>query len=158
MDALRRNVLEAAAGVGALSVAAAAGLLRPGQVLADWNQAAFDARKVADSLAAIGALNASDSQDIMLNVPDIAENSASVPVEIAVSMPDVDSIYILAEKNVYPLIVGFKLVDFGGFMSTRIKMGQTAAVRVVVKASGKVWTTAKEVKASIRGCSGGDAA
>jgi sulfur-oxidizing protein SoxY len=46
MNALRRNVLKGAAGVGASSAATAAGL-KPGQVLADWNQAAFDAKKVA---------------------------------------------------------------------------------------------------------------
>lgn len=158
MNTLRRNVLKAAAGAGALSVAAAAGLLKPGQVLADWNPAAFDARRVADSLAAIGVLNASNSEDIVLNIPDIAENSASVPVEITVNIPDIESIFILAEKNVHPLIVDFKLADFGGFMSTRIKMAQTADVRVVVKAAGKLWTAAKEVKATIRGCGGGDPA
>jgi sulfur-oxidizing protein SoxY len=158
MNALRRNVLKGTAGVGALFVAAGAGLLKPDQVLADWNQAAFDARKLADSLAAIGALNAATSNHIILNVPDIAENSASVPVEITVNMPDVDSLYILAEMNAHPLIVDFKLADFGGYLSTRIKMGQTAEVRAVVKAGGKVWTTAKEVKITVRGCGGGDPA
>ena len=47
MNALRRNVLKATAGVSALSVAAAVGLLKPGQVLADWNPAAFDAKKLS---------------------------------------------------------------------------------------------------------------
>ena len=158
MNALRRNVLKGVAGVGSLSVATAAGMLKPGQVLADWDQVAFDARKAADSLAAIGALHAPVSENIILNVPDIAENSASVPVEITVSMPDVDLLYILAEKNAYPLIANFALTDFGGYMSTRIKMGQTAAVRVVVKAGGKTWTVAKDVTITVRGCGGGDPA
>ncbi len=154
MNALRRNVLKATVGVGTLSVAAIAGLLKPGLVLADWNQAAFSATKPADSLAAVGALNAANSDNVILNVPDIAENSASVPVEVTVNMPDVESLYILAEMNVYPLIVHFKLTDFGGYLSTRIKMGQTADVRVVVKAGGKLWTTAREVQVTIRGCGG----
>ena len=84
MNALRRNVLKGTAGVGALSVAAAAGLLKPGQVLADWNQAAFDAKKPSEALAVIGALSAANTDKIILNVPNIAENSASVPVEITV--------------------------------------------------------------------------
>jgi sulfur-oxidizing protein SoxY len=33
-------------------------------------------------------------------------------------------------------------------------MAQTADVRVIVKAGGKVWTTAKEVKVTIGGCGG----
>lgn len=158
MNALRRNVLQGATGLGALSVAVAAGLLKPGRVLADWNQAAFEARKVSDSLAAIGALSAVHSDNVILTVPDIAENSASVPVEISLNMPDVDSLYILAEMNAHPLIVGFKLTDFGGYLFTRIKMGQTANVRVVARAGGKVWTAAKEVKITVRGCGGGDPA
>jgi len=158
MDALRRNVLKGTAGVGALSVAAVAGLLRPAQVLGDWNQAAFDARKVGNSLASIGALSAASTDNIILKVPDIAENSASVPVEITVNLPDVDSLYILAEMNAHPLIADYKLTDFGGYMFTRIKMGQTGAVRVVVKVGGKVRTTAKEVTITVRGCGGGDPA
>jgi sulfur-oxidizing protein SoxY len=158
MNALRRNVLKGSAGVGALSVAVAAGLLKPGQVLADWNQAAFDAVKPADSLAAIGASSADTTDKLILNVPDIAENAASVPVEVTVKMTDVDSLYILAENNAYPLIVAFKLTDFGGYLFTRIKMGQTSDVRVVVKAGGKVWTAAKEVTATIRGCGARDPA
>jgi sulfur-oxidizing protein SoxY len=158
MNALRRNVLKGTADVGALSVAAAAGLLKFGQVLADWNQVAFDARKLADSLAAIGALSAANTDNITLKVPDIAENGASVPVEVTVNMSDVDSLYILAEMNAHPLIADYKLTDFGGYMFTRIKMGQTAAVRVVVKAGGKAWTAAKEVTITVRGCGGGDPA
>lgn len=158
MNALRRNVLKGTAGVAALSVTAAAGLLKPGQVLADWNQAAFDAKKLADSLGAIGASSSGNTDNLILKVPDIAENSASVPVEVIVNMPDVDALYILAEMNAHPLIVDFKLTDFGGYLFTRIKMGQTADVRVVVKAGGKVWTAAKEVKVSVRGCGGGDPA
>jgi sulfur-oxidizing protein SoxY len=154
MNALRRNMLKGTAGAGALTVAAAVGLLKPGQVLADWNAAAFDAKKVADSLAAIGASSAENTGNIIVKAPDIAENGASVPVEVTVNMPDVESLYILAEKNVYPLIVDFKLTDFGGYMATRIKMATTADVRAVVKAGGKVWTAAKEVKVTIGGCGG----
>jgi sulfur-oxidizing protein SoxY len=158
MNALRRNVLKGTVGVGALSVAVGAGLLKFGQALAEWNQAAFDAKKVRDSLASIGALSAANTDNIILNVPDIAEDSASVPVEVLVNMSDVDSLYILAENNAHPLIADYTFTDFGGYMFTRIKMGQTAPVRVVVKAGGKVWTAAKEVKITVRGCGGGEPA
>lgn len=86
------------------------------------------------------------------------ENGASVPVEVTVNTRDLDSLYILAERNVYPVIAEFKLTDFGGCMSTRVKMGQTADVRALVKAGGKVWTAAKEVKVTMRSCGGGDRA
>ncbi|HWR77205.1 MAG TPA: thiosulfate oxidation carrier protein SoxY, partial [Thiobacillus sp.] len=41
-----------------------------------------------------------------------------------------------------------------GFISTRIKMGQTSLVRAVVNAGGKSYTAAKEVKVTIGGCGG----
>jgi sulfur-oxidizing protein SoxY len=41
-----------------------------------------------------------------------------------------------------------------GFISTRIKMGQTSLVRAVVNAGGKTYTAAKEVKVTIGGCGG----
>jgi sulfur-oxidizing protein SoxY len=39
-------------------------------------------------------------------------------------------------------------------VATRIKMGQSSNVRAVVKADGKIYYTAKEVKVTIGGCGG----
>lgn len=154
MNATRRNVLKGAGGFGALSVAVAAGLLKPTQVLADWNQAGFSATKTTDALSAIGAAGAAESKDIIVKAPDIAENGAVVPVEITVNLADVQSIAILSEKNTNPLVGQYSLTDFDGFLSTRIKMGSTANVRAIVKAGGKYYTAAKEVKVTVGGCGG----
>jgi sulfur-oxidizing protein SoxY len=65
------------------------------------------------------------------------------------------SIAILAEKNGQPLVGTFDLAGGAqGFISTRIKMGQTSLVRAVVNAGGKTYTAAKEVKVTIGGCGG----
>jgi sulfur-oxidizing protein SoxY len=154
MNPKRRNILKGATGVGVLSLSVAAGLLKPTQVLADWNAPAFDAKSADDALAAAGGTGAQNSDLIKVDAPDIAENGASVPVNITVNMPDVDTLMILADKNVYPLIVDLKLTDFGGFYGTRIKMAQTAPIRAVVKAGGKLWMASKEVKVTIGGCGG----
>ncbi len=154
MNATRRQVLKGAASAGLLATAIAAGLLKPGQALANWNEAGFNATKAADALAAIGATSASDSKDIVVKAPDIAENGAVVPVEVTTSLANVESISILAEKNVTPLIAQFTLTDFDGMLSIRTKLRETANVRVVVKAGGKLYTAAKEVKVTIGGCGG----
>lgn len=154
MHATRRQLLKGAASASFLATAVAAGLLKPGQVLAAWNEAAFSATKAADALAAIGASNAAESKDITVKAPDIAENGAVVPVEVSTSLPGVEAISILAEKNATPLIAQFTLTDFDGMLSTRIKMGSTANVRAVVKAGGKLYTAIKEVKVTIGGCGG----
>jgi sulfur-oxidizing protein SoxY len=152
MNATRRKLLKGGAGLGALSAAVAAGLLKPTRVLAEWNQAGFNASKAADALSAIGADSLADSKDIVIMAPDIAENGAVVPVQIIVSMPNVESIAILGEKNPFPLVAQYKLVDFDGFLSTRIKMRETSNVLAVVKAGGKFYSAAKKVIVTVGGC------
>ncbi|MHB0983479.1 MAG: thiosulfate oxidation carrier protein SoxY [Thiobacillus sp.] len=155
MNALRRNVLKGAAGAGAVAIAVVAGVLKPTQAMAAWNKAAFDAKNVGAALSSIGATDPADSKDITIKAPDIAENGAVVPVEVTSAIAGTTSISILAEKNASPLVGNFNLSGGAqGFISTRIKMGQTSLVRAVVKAGGKSYTAAKEVKVTIGGCGG----
>lgn len=154
MNTTRRLLLKSATSAGLIATAVAAGLLKPGQAFADWNSAGFSATKPADALAAIGASGAAESKDIQVKAPDIAENGAVVPVEVVTTLANVESIALLGEKNATPLIAQYTLTDFDGFLSTRMKMGQTAHVRAVVKAGGKFYTAAKEVKVTVGGCGG----
>ena len=154
MNTQRRHFIQGAASASLVATAIAAGLLKPGQVLADWNTAGFTATKAADALAAIGATSATESKDIVVKAPDIAENGSVVPVEVVTTLPNVESIAILGEKNANPLIAQYLLTDFDGMLSTRMKLGQTANVRAVVKAGGKIYTAAKEVKVTVGGCGG----
>ncbi len=155
MNALRRNVLKGAAGASAVAVAVAAGLLKPTQAMAAWNKTAFEAKSVGDAMKGLGVTSPADSKDITIKAPDIAENGAVVPVEVTSAIPGTTSIAIIAEKNGTPLIGNFTLSNGAeGFISTRIKMGQTSLVRAVVNAGGKSYTAAKEVKVTIGGCGG----
>jgi sulfur-oxidizing protein SoxY len=156
MNALRRNVLKSAAGASTVAIAVAAGLLKPTQAMAaTWNAAAFEAKSVGDAMKNLGISSPADSKDIVIKAPDIAENGAVVPVEVTSNIAGTTSIAIIAEKNGTPLIGDFTLSGGAmGFISTRIKMGQTSLVRAVVKAGGKSYTAAKEVKVTIGGCGG----
>ena len=120
---------------------------------AAWNKVAFDAHALPEVLKAIGASSVIESDKIELRAPEIAENGAIVPVEITSRIPGTESIYIIADKNPQPLVAEF---DFTGatdpFISTRIKMGETAKVRVIVKAGGKFYATTRDVKVTIGGC------
>jgi sulfur-oxidizing protein SoxY len=154
MNILRRNVLKGAGAASAVSVAMAAGLLKPGAVFAaEWNKAVFDNKDLAGVMKAVGGAGAA-SGDISVKAPDIAENGAVVPVEITSNIAGTESI-IIGEKNALPMIAQFDLSNGAqGYVSTRIKMGSTANVRAVVKAGGKMYTAAKEVKVTIGGCGG----
>lgn len=153
MNMLRRNILKGASAAGTLAIAA--GLFGTGSAFAAYNTAAFSAKSVADALKGMGASTPVESKDIAIKAPDIAENGAVVPVEVTSKIAGTTAIAILAEKNPNPLVASFKLENGAEpYISTRIKMGQTAMIRAVVTAGGKTYTTAKEVKVTIGGCGG----
>ncbi|MDP2265156.1 MAG: thiosulfate oxidation carrier protein SoxY, partial [Thiobacillus sp.] len=146
---------KSAAGAGTVAVAVAAGLLKPTMALASAPRSAYEAKNVGDVLKNMGATAPIDSRDITIKAPDIAENGAVVPVEVTSGIAGTSSIAIIAEKNASPLAADFDLMGGAqGFISTRIKMGQTSLVRAVVTAGGKTYTAAKEVKVTIGGCGG----
>lgn len=154
MDTLRRALLHATVATGTLGMALATGLLTPLRALADtWNQAGFDSKALADALRSIGATTTANSPDILIKAPEIAENGAIVPIEVVSRIPNTRFIAILAEKNPFPLIGTYDLRGGAeGFISTRVKLGQTSRVKVVVKADDKVYSATREVKVTIGGC------
>lgn len=154
MDDKRRSFLKLTGGVGAFAAASAAGLVASGQAwAAPRNKGAMESKAVQDVLKNLGASNMIESKDIVITAPDIAENGAVVPIAVTSKIPNTQSIAIIAEKNPFPLAAVFDVSAGGeGYASTRLKMGQTSDVRAVVKADGKYYTTAKEVKVTVGGC------
>lgn len=155
MDVTRRALLKGAGAGGALAALLAAGLLKPSRVLAaEWNRSAFEAKNLADALKAIGG-GGTESKEIQLKVPDIAENGAVVPVEVTVNLPNVQQISLLVDKNPMPLAASFDFApNVMPYVRVPLKMGETSNVRAVVKADGKTYSVAKEVKVTIGGCGG----
>jgi len=154
MNPPRRTFLQLTARVGALAAAWSAGLLASGWArAATWNKAGFESKTLADVMKSLGATGATESKDIIITAPDIAENGAVVPVAITSKLPNTQQISIVAEKNPFPLAATFDVSGGGeGYVSARIKMGQTSDVWAVVKADGKYFTARKEVKITVGGC------
>lgn len=151
----RRTLLKRTLAFGTVGIAASAGLLTPGRVLAAYPKAAFEAKDSAGALsAAVGSGSFEHSDDIKIKAPDIAENGSVVPVTISSGMSAVDSITILAESNNTPMVASFNLNGSQAYVSTRIKMGKTGNVVAVVKSGGKLYANKKEVKVTIGGCGG----
>ncbi len=156
IDATRRILLKGFLTIGSVGIAVGAGLLSPRLVLAAWNTAAFGAKDIPTALTSLMGSDAAETSDkIKIKAPDIAENGAVVPVTVETDLEGVTSIAIIAAKNQTPLIASF---DFGEsaipFVSTRIKMAETADVVAVVKAGDKLYQNAKNVKVTIGGCGG----
>ncbi len=155
MNNQRRNVLKTGSGAALLTVLAAAGIITPGMALADWNKAAFDAKSMADTLKAIGAGTPTDSKDVQVTGPDIAENGAVVPVGVSSTLPNVTMVAILIEKNPNALSATFNLPEgTEANVQTRVKMGQTSNVYALVKSDGKFFMATKEIKVTLGGCGG----
>jgi sulfur-oxidizing protein SoxY len=153
MNMLRRNILKGASAASTLAIAAS--LFGSGNAFAAYNSAAFSAKSVTDALKGMGATSPTESKDIAIKAPEIAENGAVVPVEVTSKIAGTTNIAILAEKNPNPLVADFKLENGAEpYVSVRIKMGQTAMIRAIVTAGGKSYTAAKEVKVTIGGCGG----
>ena len=155
MNYRRREALRSGASMGVFGALVAAGVIRPGDVLAqDW-KAAFETRSVADTVKILGGTTSADSKDITITAPDIAENGAVVPVAVSSSIPKTESISILVEKNPNILAATFMIpAGTDPSVGTRVKMGQTSNVYALIKADGKFYTAGKEIKVTLGGCGG----
>jgi sulfur-oxidizing protein SoxY len=156
MDAGRRKVLKGTGGLAVLGLAASAGMLGSGDAFAQaWNKAAFDTKNLNDTVKALGGTGATESKDIVITSPDIAENGAVVPFTISSKLPKTESMGLLIEKNPNMLAANFTIPDgTEPAVTTRVKMGQTSNVLALVKADGKFFYAVKEVKVTLGGCGG----
>jgi sulfur-oxidizing protein SoxY len=134
---------------------AAAVLAVPRWLFASRPDAAFDAVDANTAVSDLFDGPVTESDQITLKIPDIAENGAVVPVTVRTSLTDVEAISVVVDNNPTPLAALFELSPQSvPDVSVRIKMGESSAVRAVVKAGGKLYSTSKEVKVTIGGCGG----
>ncbi len=156
MNNKRRSFIKSSAAAGAFGVAVGAGLITPRAVLAAWPKAAFEAKDLDTALkGALGSTTMTESADITLKAPEIAENGAVVPVTVTSTIPNAESISILISENPTPMTATFKLgSNTEAFVSTRVKMGKTSDVIAVVKSGDKLYSSKLLVKVTIGGCGG----
>ncbi|MFP4640244.1 MAG: thiosulfate oxidation carrier protein SoxY [Guyparkeria sp.] len=156
MQSKRRVFLKGSLAASAAGLAVGAGLLSPRAVMAaEWPKAAFESEGMDNALNELfGSSDVSDSDDITVKAPDIAENGAVVPVTLESKISDTDKVAFFVSKNPNPLVASFNLNGANPFVSTRIRMGETDDVTGVVHAGGKLYQAGKEVKVTIGGCGG----
>jgi len=147
----RRDALKQGAVLAGLLTAAG----YPQYALA-FNKNAFEAKTVQEAIRAAGGGTLSESKDVTLTGPDIAENGAVVPLGVSTNLPGVRELLILVEKNPNVLVALFKVNDAidASFM-TRAKMGQSSDVfAVAIMNDGRALFSKKEVKVTLGGCGG----
>ena len=107
---------------------AVAGLLMGAGMLPELAQAfeksAFEAKTVAEVFKALGLPMPTESKDVTLTAPDIAENGAVVPMTVQTSMSGVKRLLLLVDKNPSPLVAQFMVNPaVEASFQTRAKMG-----------------------------------
>ena len=141
----RRLLLQAAAALPILALARPAFSSLP---------ESFSAKTLDDVLAElIGGQSIQEHPDIELDVPDIAEDSGKVPVQVYAPLPGAEKISILIEANPTPLI---SVTHIQGqaepYVSLRVKMRETSRVIALVHTPDGVFQAAQEVTVTGGGC------
>lgn len=113
------------------------------------------------------AISALDNQDalannqLMLTIPEVAENGYSVPISINVESPMseedfIESVMIIAHENPTPEVATFHFTHASGAAkaSIRMRLAKTQEVVAIAKSNtGKLLRVSRQVKVVIGGCS-----
>jgi sulfur-oxidizing protein SoxY len=99
---------------------------------------------------------------VKLDLPEIAENGNTVPMNVAVESPMTEQSYvtelmIVADANPRGGVVTFRFSPVSGVAeaNTRIRLAETQNVIAVAKMNdGSVFMDTKQVKVTIGGCGG----
>lgn len=120
-----------------------------------WPEKAFQQKTQDDAVKQLYGKPLEASDKVTLDVPEIAENGAVVPVSVSSTLPNVTRISILVPENPFTLAATYRMGE--GTMPSigcRLKMAKTSNVVAIVEADGKLYSATKEVKVTLGGCGG----
>ena len=149
MNRVRRKLIQ-----GGVTTALASLVALPKLLLAAWPREAFKAKSMDGALSALMGTAQAQDGEIVIKVPEIAENGAVVPISVTSHIANTESISIIVPNNPQPLAASFDLMGGEPFVSVRIKMAKTSDVVAVVKSGDQLYRGRKEVKVTIGGCGG----
>ncbi len=149
----RRSFMGAlGAGAGWMLLAGGALLSRVARAV---DRSAFDVDTLDEVVAKMGGKGYTESADIDFSAPEIADNGATVPVEVNSRLPGTRTIAIVVDKNPHPLSCAF---NFGAgalpFVNTRIKVGETSLLTALVHTDQGFFVARRTVKVTLGGCGG----
>ena len=152
----RREFVRKSSGAFALGLAATAGVM-PTMASAQtaWNKVAFESKNMADAVKAMGGSSATESKEVTLSAPEIAENGNVVRLGVQSTLAGTTWLGLIVEKNPAALTAGFEIYPgTDANMSTNVKMGQSSNVYALAKVGDKFFYAVKEVKVTLGGCGG----
>lgn len=94
------------------------------------------------------------STDVILDVPQLAENGAIVPVTIESLVPETRRILVFAENNPGPLLAEFLFErNADPWVSLRLKLNESGPVLAIAEAGGHFYGVSADVRVMVGGCS-----
>ncbi|OYY94007.1 MAG: hypothetical protein B7Y41_08715 [Hydrogenophilales bacterium 28-61-23] len=148
MNQVRRNILRGTVSTAVLSVAVAAGLLRPHKAMASGLSGSL-----SSTARAFQTGNPVLTDAIRLDIPEIAVDGATVFLDVSCALPEVDAMAVFVDRNPQPLIALYRLApEVVPALQMRIKVSQTSQVWVMARSARRFYKTAKLVKVTKGGC------
>jgi sulfur-oxidizing protein SoxY len=152
MNSRRRKFLKTSIAFGTAGIA----LFKSSLANAEWLAADFAPRSFDATMKQL--LNGKpivETDKIDLNIPEIAENGALVPVTVSSSLKDIKNIAIVVEQNPVPLAIEAVLMpELEPFLSARLKLASTSFVFAIAETEKVCYSVKKKVKVTIGGCGG----
>ena len=154
MNKSRRSFIKTFFVISGTIVTGFSGIFNHAVAFAQRNIKAFSAESGTDAIAVLfPGKQLVPSDAIHIDVHDLVENGAVVPVSISTDLAAIESISILVEKNPNPLIAKFNLgPECSGFIATRIKVAEPSDIIAIVESGGKLYTRRKFVEVVEGGC------
>lgn len=95
-----------------------------------------------------------ESDRIRIEVPELAENGAIVPITVASSLPATRRILIFAARNPGPLLAEFHFEESAEpWVSLRLKLNESGPVLAIAESGGRYYGHRQYVKVMVGGCS-----
>ena len=119
-----------------------------------WQHSWFEnGKSVKETFAALGVGKPIVDQRVLIQAPDTAENGAYVGIGIESSIPNIDAVAFLVEKNPGVLAGYFEIKKSEKLkLGTKIKMAETSDFVAVVKAGEKYFMNTRNIKVVLGGC------
>ncbi len=148
----KRNFLYQAVALAVLPVATSFN-----KVFADWQEQLFNHKDVTEVIASLtNNIHATQTSDITIKAPEIAENGAVVPITVSTDITNVNKISILVDNNPSPLTSSFDInPQLEAYVSTRVKIAKSSNIIAVISTTDKQhFSSSKSIKVTIGGCGG----
>ncbi len=140
-----------------ISVAALSMLGSISRVFSEWQESLFTHKELNEVFSSLtNNTTPTESENIYIKAPEIAENGAVVPITVDASIPDVTSISIIVDNNPSPLTSSFDInTQLEAYVSTRVKMAKSSnIIALITTKNNEFFTASKSIKVTIGGCGG----